>query len=232
MGDYGDDLAYIHHHGFSEFIDSAAPGILETLWREGIRDGLVLDVGCGSGILARELTRSGFDVLGIDASPAMIALARNTAPDARFAIASFEDAELPRCKAITAVGEVLSYGDIRAFLPRAADALEPGGVLLFDAAASAIDDERRIDGDDWSVIFIRHGNTRRILTFRMQGEEMRRGEEVHALHFHDRETLRALLATHFTVRTRRSYGTRRLPPGHIVYICKRRPDRKGETRRR
>jgi SAM-dependent methyltransferase len=222
VGDYRDDLAYIHHTGFSEFIETAAPFILETLWRNGIREGVVIDVGCGSGILARELTRSGFDVLGIDASPAMIALARDTAPQARFEIASFEDAALPSCRAITAIGEVLNYGGIRPFIAKAAEAIEPGGLLIFDVAEEAIDEERRIEGEDWSVIIIRRGATRRILTFRMHDGTMRRDEEVHTLQLHDRETLRALLEPHFTVRTRRSYGARRLPAGHAVYICKRR----------
>src|SRR5687768_4158361 len=82
LNEYGHDLAYIHHAGFSEFAESAAPGLLEILWKHAIRDGLVVEIGCGSGILARELTRAGFDVLGFDASPAMIALARSGAPAA------------------------------------------------------------------------------------------------------------------------------------------------------
>ncbi|HEX2060003.1 MAG TPA: class I SAM-dependent methyltransferase, partial [Thermoanaerobaculia bacterium] len=192
--DYRDDLAYIHHHGFSEFIESAAPGILETLWRAGIREGLVVDIGCGSGVLARELTRAGFDVLGVDASPSMIALARETAPAARFEAGSFESFALPPCAAITAIGEVLNYGDIRAFLPRAARSLTKGGVLLFDVAerdAYPPYDERRVDGDDWSVIAIKESDgatlTRRVLTFRMDGETMRRDEEVHTLELYDRD---------------------------------------------
>jgi SAM-dependent methyltransferase len=47
----------------------------------------LLDVCCGSGQWARELTRLGYHVTGLDASPAMIKLARKTAPSARFLIA-------------------------------------------------------------------------------------------------------------------------------------------------
>ena len=222
MPDYDEDLAYIHHHGFREFIESAAPFVLETLWREDIRDGLVIDVGCGSGILARELTRAGFSVLGIDASPSMIALARVTAPAARFTVASFEDAPLESCRAIVAIGEVLNHGDLRTFVTNAAHAIEAGGVLLFDAAETSIDEERRIDGDDWSVILVKEGTRRRVITYRAHGDTMRRGEEAHTLQLHARADVLALLRPHFTVQTRRSYGTRRLPPGHIVYVCTRR----------
>jgi len=47
----------------------------------------LLDVCCGSGQWARELTRLGYRVTGLDASPAMIRLARQTAPSARFLVA-------------------------------------------------------------------------------------------------------------------------------------------------
>ena len=40
----------------------------------------MLDVGCGSERLARRLGDAGFEVVGVDASPAMIALAREHAP--------------------------------------------------------------------------------------------------------------------------------------------------------
>jgi SAM-dependent methyltransferase len=47
----------------------------------------LLDVCCGSGQWARELTRLGYRVTGLDASPAMIRLARQTASGARFLVA-------------------------------------------------------------------------------------------------------------------------------------------------
>ena len=222
---YGPDLAYIHHAGFSEFAESAAPGVLEILWKHGIREGLVVELGCGSGILARELTGAGFDVLGFDPSPAMIALARETAPRARFAVGAFDVADIPPCEAIVAMGEVLNYGTfegVRSLLAKAKTKL-----LLFDIAergAYPPYDERRVEGDDWSVIAIKESDgehlTRRILTFRADGDTMRRTEEVHTLELYGREEMKALLREHgFRVQVRRSYGTRRLPKGHAVYVC-------------
>ena len=224
--DYREDLAWIHHAGFSEFAESAAPGIL-TLLRG--RDGLVVDIGCGSGILARELTRAGFDVVGIDASPAMIALARETAPQARFLVAFFDSVELPRCAAITAVGEVLNYGTlvgVRAFFRHAARATN---LLIFDIAERGsypAHDEVRTGGDDWSVIAIKDSDgsrlTRRVLTFRQIGEETRRDEEVHEMELYERgEIVELLRECGFTVRVRRSYGARKLPKGHAVYVAMR-----------
>ena len=231
---YETDLAWIHHQGFSEFAESASTGILEILWKHGIHSGTVVDAGCGSGVLARELTRARFDVAGFDASPAMIAIARTTAPDARFEVASLGSAQLPPCDAIVAAGEVLNYAtlaEVHAFVDHAAAALRSQGVLLFDVAERGSYPplhETRIGGDDWTVIVVKESDgerlTRRVLTFRKVGGEVRRSEEVHRLELYDREELLALLRPHFRVRVRRSYGSRRLPAGHAVYVCVRRGD--------
>lgn len=228
---YGSDLAFIHHAGFSEFAKTASAGVIALLHAYGIHEGLVVDVGCGSGVLARALTDAGFDVLGIDASSAMIEIARKTAPGARFEVATFDVATLPRCVAITALGEVLNYGTldaVRTFIAHAAAALTDGGLLLFDVAerdAYPSHDERRIGGEDWSVIVIKDSDgarlTRRVLTFRDIDGKTQRGEEVHELELYDRETLLALLRNvNCRVRIRRSYGGYRLPRGHAVYVAR------------
>jgi SAM-dependent methyltransferase len=224
---YRNDLAYIHHAGFSEFAESAAPGLLEMLWQRGVRDGRIVEVGCGSGILARELTRAGFDVLGFDASPSMIGLARVTAPRARFAIGAFDAIEIPPCNALVAMGEVLNYGTFAGVRHLVANAKT--NLMIFDVAESDSYppfDERRVDGDDWSVIAIKESDgkrlTRRVLTFRMIDGTMRRDEEVHHLELYDRAAMRTLLREHrFRVTIRRSYRTRRLPTGHAVYVAER-----------
>lgn len=217
---YRDDLAYIHHHGFSEFAKSAAPYVVSLL----PPGASVVEVGCGSGVLACELTDAGFEVHGFDASPAMIELARETAPEARFEVAPFETAELPECDAVIAMGEVLNYGDIRAFLPRAAAALRAGGLLLFDVAERGsypACDEVRTGGEDWSVIAMKQSDgvtlTRRVFTFR----EDSRDEELHVLELYERGEVLSML-TGFRVKIRRSYGKRRLPRGHAVYVCVKR----------
>src|SRR5215467_10498779 len=79
---YRDDLALVHHRGFGFHADICAPGILELLEPVRARDGLVLEVGCGSGLLTRYLVDAGHRVIATDASPAMLELARETVPDA------------------------------------------------------------------------------------------------------------------------------------------------------
>jgi len=225
LNSYGDDLAWIHHAGFSEFAESAAPWFAAILPR-----GLVVDIGCGSGVLARELTRAGFDVLGIDASPSMIALARQNAPRARFEAASFNTFAIPPCDAITAIGEVLNYGRREDLLPFFQRAAASARMLVFDIAERGSyppHDERRVGGDDWSVIAIKDSDstrlTRRVITFRHIAGSVRRSEETHELELYERdEVVQMLHDSGFDVRIRRSYGRRRLPKGHGVYLATRR----------
>src|SRR5438128_5024907 len=104
MNGYGDDLAYIHDVGFGWFATGAAPGLLEILRQHGVDQGHVVDLGCGSGLWARELVRAGYGVTGIDQSAAMLRLARQRAPAARFNKGSFLSVKLPSCDALTSMG--------------------------------------------------------------------------------------------------------------------------------
>src|SRR6516165_376478 len=106
---YQDDLAHIHDTGFGGFARGSAPGLLSLLRQNGIREGVVVDLGCGSGIWARALADSGYEVVGVDISPAMIALARQRVPEATFHVQSFVEFPIPGCRAVTALGEVFNY---------------------------------------------------------------------------------------------------------------------------
>lgn len=57
---------------------------VERFARQRPPPGRVLDVGCGDGRDAHLLLAAGYDYLGIDLSPAMLRLARTTAPSAKF----------------------------------------------------------------------------------------------------------------------------------------------------
>ena len=67
---YRDDLTYIHNTGFGSLAQAAGPLLVDELRQRGLSDGLVIDLGCGSGILSGVVSEAGFDVLGIDLSEA------------------------------------------------------------------------------------------------------------------------------------------------------------------
>ncbi|HET6881614.1 MAG TPA: methyltransferase domain-containing protein, partial [Pirellulales bacterium] len=97
---YGKDLAFIHDAGFGHVARAGAQTLLELLRRSEADRGLVVDLGTGSGIVAEQLSLAGYDVLGIDLSADMLALARRRAPHATFRQQSLVDAEIPPCIAV------------------------------------------------------------------------------------------------------------------------------------
>lgn len=140
MAYYAQRLARVHAADFTMY--ARAAGAL-------LRDepaGTVIDVGCGAGDLFTAL--AGWDYLGIDASPDMIAIARERYPHARFARGDVHDLPNIQADAIVAIGEVLNYatdlpGLIR-WVRTVHERLRPGGLLLFDVAGpTRADPERR-----------------------------------------------------------------------------------------
>src|SRR5262249_44317063 len=106
---YKDDLAYIHDAGFGGFAWGAGQVLVEALKPRGFTEGLVIDLGCGSGILSGVFMDAGYQALAIDISEGMVAIARKHVPRAKFRVESLLTAELPGCVAVAAVGECLNY---------------------------------------------------------------------------------------------------------------------------
>src|SRR5690349_10596455 len=77
------DLAAAHDRAFGFHADNCAPGLLALLEPVRARDGMVLEIGCGSGLLTRHLLDAGHRVIATDASPAMLAIARAKLPEAQ-----------------------------------------------------------------------------------------------------------------------------------------------------
>lgn len=60
-----------------------------------LRRGRALDAACGTGAVAQQLVARGHDVIGVDISEGMLALARDAAPEARFTIGDLVALPLP-----------------------------------------------------------------------------------------------------------------------------------------
>jgi len=100
--------------------------------RYGVRS--VLDAGCGTGRVARELARRGFSVAGVDLDPVMLETGRRKAPHIEWHVADLETVELGRTfDAVVMAGNVMifltrgSEGRVLANLSRH---LVPGGLLI------------------------------------------------------------------------------------------------------
>jgi SAM-dependent methyltransferase len=238
---YQADLAYIHDVGFGDLARNAAAALREALRRQEVKRGLVIDLGCGSGILAQELAAAGYDVLGIDLSAAMIARARERVPQGQFRVGSFVTAKLPACVAVSAIGECFNYlfdrgntsrGLLRVFR-RIYAALCSGGLLLFDVATPGRvpgDGPQRnyFEGEDWAALVTveedrrRRRLTRWITSFRKVGELYRRDHEVHRQRLFTRSELAGQLrSVGFRVRTLAGYGRLRFAPGLIGFLARK-----------
>jgi len=160
---YRRDLALVHDRGFGFHADRCAPGILALLEPVRQRDGVVLELGCGSGLLTRHLVGAGHRVIATDASPAMLELARRAVPGVEeLRQLALPDDPLPPADAVVSVGHVLSYLSDEAAVFRAltaiAAALRPGGRFAFDLcdlrygeAYRDAPNNARV-GDDWAII--------------------------------------------------------------------------------
>jgi len=229
---YGSDLAHVHDAAFGGWARGAAPFVLARLREAGIDDGLVLDLGCGSGIWAAELLAAGYDVLGVDASSEMLALARRRAPAAELREGSLHEVALPPCVAVTALGECVNYDgppSLERLFRRVHVALEPGGVLVFDAAGPGREPDgrrrARHEGEGWTMsVEAQEDPAARTLTRRIALERAgRESEEVHALRLYDpEEVVEWLEASGFAATRHPSYGAAPGLPGVHVYVATRR----------
>ncbi|MEW6152994.1 MAG: class I SAM-dependent methyltransferase [Actinomycetota bacterium] len=94
----------------------------------------VLDAGCGTGRVAIELARRGFDVVGVDLDPAMLDKARAKAPALDWAQADLATVELGRrFDTVVLAGNVMIFvapGTEAQVVAALARHLEPGGALV------------------------------------------------------------------------------------------------------
>jgi SAM-dependent methyltransferase len=119
-------------------------GDLEGWAREcGLRGRRLLDVACGTGNSFLPMLARGYDVVGCDLSPAMLARARVKARGrARLVVADMR--ALPwrgRFDLVTCVDDSMNYllstADLVAALRSIAQALAPGGLAVFDTNSLA-----------------------------------------------------------------------------------------------
>lgn len=237
---YKKDLAYIHDLGFSDWAVKSIPGILEIFDRNKIKEGSIVDLGCGSGLSAKELVKAGYRVIGIDRSKAMLNLAKKRVPEAEFKLGSVFKIEIPNCHAVIAIGECFNYLfegennnnlELVKLFDRVYKALISGGVFIFDIVEAGQIKNQKIhrdfkEGKDWLVLVEKKEDlqenilTRRIITFRKIGEYYRRDEEIHRQQLYSRNDIEAKLKeVGFKIETIENYGDYKLPIARVAFIA-------------
>jgi SAM-dependent methyltransferase len=120
--------AWARAPGHDEYWRSSGPAFFELLPQPGRR---TLDLGCGEGRVARDLAARGHRVVGIDAAPTMIRLAREADPRGEYhvcdaAALSFGDASFDL---VVAFNSLMDMDDMPGAVREAARVLEPHGRL-------------------------------------------------------------------------------------------------------
>ncbi len=238
---YRAELARIHHEGFAFHAEDCAPGILSLLGSVRSRHGLVVELGCGSGLLTKHLVDAGHRVIATDASSPMLDIAREYAGAVQeIRRLTLPDDPLPQADAIVSVGHVVNYlpdaDAIERALVAMAEALRPGGLLAIDLCDLSYGEARSAPStggwvaDDWAIITERSVPSpdrfvRQMAIF-MKNEDgsWRRDDERHDNVLLDVSAIPTLLAREGVVaQAMRSFGSWELPVG-LYALVGRKPE--------
>ena len=131
---------------YDTFMDNApyenwADFLAGRLREDGIRDGLVLDLGCGTGTVTRLLAEKGYDMIGVDASEEMLQAAMEkrtrSGQDILYLLQDMREFELyGTVRAVVSICDsinyILEYEDLVRVFTLVNNYLDPGGVFIFD----------------------------------------------------------------------------------------------------
>lgn len=115
--------------------------VKELLREYGVEDGLVLDLGCGTGSLTEQLAASGYDMIGVDLSQDMLEIALDKRSRSGLDILYLEQ-DMREFELYGTVRAVVSICDSMNYLTEYEDLvqvmrlvnnyLDPGGIFVFD----------------------------------------------------------------------------------------------------
>ncbi len=112
--------------------------LVKTLHEEGITQGLVCELGCGTGRMTRLLAQSGYDLIGMDASQEMLSIARTQdSTGILYLEQDMRELELyGTVRAVISVCDTINYlledEDLLRVFRLVNNYLDPGGIFLFD----------------------------------------------------------------------------------------------------
>ena len=136
------------------YLPAALPALEKLFFSQLCSGGRVLDLCCGSGHVTRELVERGYAVTGVDASAALIAIARRELPQVDFrvqdarALVGLNGGFDGVLSTFDSLNHILSLGELGSVFRGVRDALKPGGLLVFDMN---LEEAYSLDLRQWSV---------------------------------------------------------------------------------
>ena len=202
---------YDEFNGEADY-DALYSHIHSQLEAHGIRDGILADLGCGTGELTLMLTQAGYDMIGIDQSEEMLCMVRDKAEQlglsGRLLLLRQDLLKLDLYGTIR--GAVSTFDtfnhipDLDTAIANAGFFMEKGGVFLFDVNTPeklmAMDGQVFLDEDDdvycvWRGEFDEESNicSYGMDLFQRRGETWIRSFEEHREYAYSQEQLTAYL---------------------------------------
>lgn len=131
---------------YDQFMDNVpyrewADFLQEILQKEGISNGLVLDLGCGTGSMTEELAGRGYDMIGVDNSEDMLEIAmekrQESGHDILYLLQDMQGFELyGTVRAVVSVCDSVNYvtekEELEQVFRLVNNYLDPGGIFVFD----------------------------------------------------------------------------------------------------
>lgn len=131
---------------YDDFMDNIpyqewADYVMDLLREDGISDGLLLDLGCGTGNITGILSDAGYDMIGIDNSSEMLEMAMEKSANAEhnilYLLQDMREFELyGTVRAIVSICDSMNYileeEDLKEVFLLANNYLDPEGLFIFD----------------------------------------------------------------------------------------------------
>lgn len=131
---------------YDEFMDNIPYGewsryVIRLLRAQGIREGLVLELGCGTGSMTELLAAAGYDMIGLDCSQEMLELAAEkkaaSGQNILYLLQDMREMELyGTVRAAVSVCDSMNYileeQELLQVFRLVNNYLDPGGIFLFD----------------------------------------------------------------------------------------------------
>ena len=187
----------------------------ELLRREGIEDGLVLELGCGTGSMTELLAKSGYDMIGVDNSGDMLEIAMEkkaeSGSDILYLLQDMREFELyGTVRAVVSVCDSMNYiteeEDLLEVFRLVNNYLDPEGIFIFDLNTiykyqevlgdTTIAENREESSFIWENSYYEEDQINEYdltLFIRQEDGLFRKYEETHYQRAYDLETVKELL---------------------------------------
>ena len=191
--------------------------IIGLLNEYGISEGLMLDLGCGTGKLTRLLAKAGFDMIGVDNAEEMLEIAREAGyedenvPDILYLLQDMREFELyGTVRAVVSICDSMKYileeEDLLTVFKLVNNYLDPKGLFIFDLntiykyrellGETTISENREEGSFIWDNYFDEEEQINEYdltLFIREEGDLYRKYEETHYQRAYELETVKNLI---------------------------------------